>query len=141
MLNATLSRIVVDAGPIIGLLTPRDAYHVDAVRGFSQLERAGVTVVVPLAIVFEVFKWLLHRTDLGKARSGLTLMLDRVQIAYPSPDDLTEALDLMQARPGWNGTLEDAVVAQAALDLDVPVWTINYRDLNAFRSLHFWTPV
>jgi hypothetical protein len=132
---------VVDAGPFIGLLTPRDAYHTDAVRGFRQLEQTGVAVIVPLAIVFEVFKWLLHRAGLGRARSGLTIMLDLVQIAYPSPRDLTEALDLMEARPGWSGTLEDAVVAQAAIELKAPVWTINYRDLRAFNNLEFWTPV
>ena len=37
-------------------------------------------------------------------------------------------------------TLLRWAVALLGLRLDVPVWTINFRDLAAFRNLHFWTP-
>jgi hypothetical protein len=90
--------------------------------------------------MFEVFKWLLHHTDVATARSSLAVMEDLVEILYPDPAILGNAVLLLRARPEWLGTLEDAIVAQAALARDVPVWTFNYRDLTAFPNLQFWTP-
>jgi predicted nucleic acid-binding protein len=50
-----------------------------------------------------------------------------------------DALELNQGK-GWGATLEDAIVIQTALVLDVPVWTLNYRDFAAVKTLRFWTP-
>jgi hypothetical protein len=50
-----------------------------------------------------------------------------------------DALEMIQSK-GWGATLEDAIVIQTALVLDVPVWTINYRDFAGVKTLRFWTP-
>ena len=50
-----------------------------------------------------------------------------------------DALEMIQSK-GWGTTLEDAIVIQTALVLDVPVWTLNYRDFAAVKTLKFWTP-
>jgi predicted nucleic acid-binding protein len=135
-----LSRIVVDAGPIIGLLTPRDAYHADAVRGFSQLERASVTVVVPLAIVFEVFKWLSNETRREIARAWLGQIQAGAVILYPEPAEIDNVTAILHMMPSWRGSMEDALLVVTWHRQRAPRWTYNYRDLAAFKYLEFWTP-
>lgn len=140
MWTERLDRIVVDAGPLIGLLNSRDAYHSAALRGFEQLAAEGTTLLVPLPIVFEVFKWLLHRTSLPTARTALAWMIEDVEIVFPGSPELEQMLSLMAWRPQWRGSLEDTAIVQVATTADAPVWTLDYRDLSAFPNLRFWNP-
>ena len=140
MISEHLQRVVLDAGPLIGLLYRSDEHHPAAVRGFRQLEESRTLLVVPLPIVFEVYKWLLQRTNVRLARSGLQLMIERVETIYVSQGELAEAVNLTLARQDWLGSLEDAMLAQTGIALSAPVWTFNYRDLTAFPSLQFWSP-
>src|SRR4051794_13409632 len=115
-------QLALDAGPLIGLLNRRDRYREESLRGFQRLDRRRTRFLVALPILFEVFKWLLFHTDLGTARTGLSMMLERVDVTYPDADSLGEVVALVHARPRWPGSLEDAAVAQLALRRDVPVW-------------------
>jgi predicted nucleic acid-binding protein len=67
-------------------------------------------------------------------------MLDQFNIVDVDEQELRQALDTANQLEGWNGTLEDAIVANVALRLKVPLWTMNYRDLAAFREIEFWNP-
>lgn len=131
--------LVLDAGPLIALFHAQDAEHSTAVQGFNQLEEARARLIAPLPVVFEVYKWLTYRVGTAQARRGLAAMR-RLEITYPGEQDLDDLSVLLSARPTWAGSLEDVLVALAGLKLDVPVWTLNYRDLAAFRNLRFWTP-
>lgn len=133
-------QLVLDAGPLIAWLYVPDAGHAMAVAGFHQLARAGTRVMVSLPIVLEVYKWLLFEVGQAGAREGLARMRRGLEILYPDASALERATSVLAAMPAWAGTLEDALVAVTGLWLDVPVWTLNYRDLAAFRNLHFWTP-
>ncbi|HZS03064.1 MAG TPA: type II toxin-antitoxin system VapC family toxin [Chloroflexota bacterium] len=132
--------MVLDAGPLIAWLYAHDADHAMAVAGFRELARASTRVLVPLPIVFEVYKWLLFEIGPAGAREGLARVRLGMQIQYPDAMVLDRAISVMDSMPTWRGTLEDALVAVIGLSLDVPVWTLNYRDLSAFPNLHFWTP-
>jgi len=133
-------QVVLDAGPLIALLNRRDRHHSDAWRGFDQLTGAGSTFIAPLPIVFEVYKWLAYHVDLATAKRALAMARDALAIVYPAPSDLDRLEALADAMPRWTGSLEDALVAITGLSMDIPVWTLNYRDLAAFRNLRFWTP-
>jgi predicted nucleic acid-binding protein len=133
-------RIVLDAGPLIGLLNRRDAYHVDALRGFEQLAARRAVLTVPVPILFEVFKWMMHQTNVPTARRALGWMLEDLDLIYLGPGDLHEMVTLLGERPGWTGSLEDTAVVQVAIRFGAPVWTLDYRDLRAFPNLQFWTP-
>ena len=61
-------------------------------------------------------------------------------MTYPDAEVFGRVLSRLNRRPAWGGSLEDALVAVTGSWLDVPVWTLNYRDFGAFRNLHFWTP-
>lgn len=134
------SRIVVDAGPIIALLHAADPDHAAAAAGFRQLVSVRARLVTPLPIVFEVYKWLLFEGGSGPARTGLERMRESMDLAYLREGDLAAVAHLVAAMPSWTGTLEDAAVALTALRLPAPLWTLNYRDLAAFKNLEFWTP-
>jgi predicted nucleic acid-binding protein len=131
---------VLDAGPLIGLFYVADAHHITALTGFHQLHQERAAVLVPLPIVFEVYKWLTYRERRAVASLALTRMRATLEIVYPERVDLKAMVRVLRAMPEWPGSLEDALVAVTALQRDVPVWTFNYRDLAAFRNLHFWTP-
>jgi predicted nucleic acid-binding protein len=132
--------LVLDAGPLIALFHALDPDHAMAVAGFGELQRAGTDLLAPLPVVFEVYKWLAYRTRPALARAGLERMQETIEFVYPKEDDLNEVVSVLDSMPTWPGSLEDALVAVTALWYDVPVWTLNYRDLGAFRNLHFWTP-
>lgn len=140
MTDETPGRLVVDAGPLIGLFFVPDEYHEAAIRGFQQLSQRRATILSPLPIVFEVYKWLAYETDPTVARDGLARMQRTLEIVYPTPEELPEVISVLDGMPTWGGSLEDALVAVTGLRLDLPVWTLNYRDFGAFRNLHFWTP-
>jgi hypothetical protein len=131
---------VLDAGPLIALLHGADPDHASAVAGFRQLTAFRARLLVPLPIVFEVYKWLLFEGGVGPARVALQRMRQSLEVAYPAQAELDALTQLVSAMPNWAGTLEDALVALTALKLAAPVWTLNYRDLAAFQRLQFWTP-
>lgn len=93
-----------------------------------------------MPIVFDVYKRILHQVGPQAARAGLHRMRGSLEITYPQRADLDAIVDLVATMPTWRGSLEDALVAVTGLSLDVPVWTLNYRDLSAVRNLHFWMP-
>ena len=134
------ARLVLDAGPLIALLHARDADHEAAVSGFRRLAEARSRLIAPLPIVFEVYKWLVYEAGPEPARRGLARMREALEVVYPGSAELDEVTLVVGTMVGWGGTLEDALVAVTGLKLGVPVWTLNYRDLSAFRNLHFWAP-
>ena len=131
--------MVIDAGPIIGALYQGDAYHQIAAEGIRRLDAARTEILVPVPIVFEVYKRLAYDVGPALARRALLYMQDGFTLAYFDSNDLRQLQVLVEAMPGWGGSLEDALVAMAALTRNAPVWTFNYRDLRAFPNLSFWT--
>jgi predicted nucleic acid-binding protein len=98
------------------------------------------TVVVPVAIVFEVYKWLAYEVSIDAARVGLARMRQSFELPPLDRSEVQELAGLLERMPRWAGSLEDALVAMMGLRTDTPVWTLNYRDLAAFPNLRFWTP-
>ena len=133
-------RLVLDAGPLIALLYTPDPYHATAHAGFGELARGRMTLLAPLPTVFKVYKWLVYDTNTRTAQAGLIQIRGSTEMTYPDAEVFGRVLSRRNRMPAWGGPLEDALVAVTGLWLDVPVWTLNYRDFGAFRNLHFWTP-
>lgn len=132
-------RLILDAGPLYALAAPKDTAHEDAKLGFTQLAKEAVNLIVPLPIVFEVFKLLCYRDSPKVARAVLQQMLTMTVIPVGLAE--TEAIAIFLAQvPSWAGSLEDASVILLAQTLKCPVWTLNYRDFGSFKDLQFWTP-
>ena len=93
-----------------------------------------------LPIVFEVYKWVLYNGGSRAAGRALSTLVEATEIVYPTPEEFGGVRELVAGLSDWQGTLEDALVALTALQLRVPLWTLNYRDMSAFPRLSFWTP-
>ena len=135
-----MKQLVLDAGPLIGLFYSKDAYHAEYVEGFKQLARQKIVLLAPIPIIFEVYKWLLHRTRPEIAQNTLKVMQDSLHPLPLNKPDFDELQDLILQLPQWEGSLEDCTVLLIALKYRSPVWTYNYRDFTIFQSLEFWNP-
>ena len=52
--------------------------------------------------------------------------------------ELDNVVQVLDALPGWGGSLEDVCVLLLARRFNCPLWTFNYRDFAAFGELEFW---
>jgi predicted nucleic acid-binding protein len=135
-----MNYLTIDAGPFIGLFYGKDTYHQQCVEGFSQLTQNKTILLAPIPIVFEVYKWLIQRTTTDAARRALQIMEDSLHLIEINKADLTNLKAMLLQLPKWQGSLEDATVVLVALRYRCPVWTYNFRDFAAFKSLNFWAP-
>jgi len=138
--ETTPGQLVIDAGPLIALFHEQDRDHAAAIRGFAALRARRSLPVVPLPILFEVYKWLVYHGGHDAAQLGLREMRAVLSFIEVRVEELEALAALTASVRGWHGTLEDAAVALTALRLRVPVWTLNYRDLSVFPRLSFWNP-
>lgn len=134
------TRLVVDTGPVIGAMYAADAHHATATRGFQQLIHGRTQLLIPAPILFEVYKRLAYDVGPDMAHQGLAYMQTSFLILHLGQPEI----DLLQrttlGMPWWGGSLEDATLAMVARRIHAPVWTFNYRDLDAFKDLEFWSP-
>src|SRR5690606_7509957 len=134
------ARIVLDAGPLIGAYNARDRFHEGSGRGLRRLVAGHSRILVPVAVVFEVFKWLSYDVGAAPARLALGRMRANFEIVEVNLGTVAELAAMVDSMPRWPGSLEDAVLAYVGGRMRAPVWTFNYRDLRAFPNLKFWTP-
>jgi predicted nucleic acid-binding protein len=135
-----IKRLVLDAGPLIGLFYAKDTYHAQCTAGFKPLIESKVILLTPVPIIFEVYKWLLQRTQPYIAQQALQVMNESLHMLMLESDDFQTVQEMILQLPRWQGSLEDATVVFTALRYRCPVWTYNFRDFSAFKALEFWTP-
>lgn len=135
-----MKQIVLDAGPLIGLFYAKDTYHSQCVDGFRQLTQSNTLLLTPLPIVFEVYKWLLLRTQPEVAQQTLLTMNDSLHILAMDSAAFSQLQTIVAQLPQWKGSLEDATVMLTALQYRCPIWTYNFRDFSIFSALEFWNP-
>jgi len=132
--------LTIDAGPFIGLFYAKDNYHQQCVNGFAQLAKDKTVILTPIPIIFEVYKWLLQRTTPVIAQRALQTMEDSLYLIEFTKVDLIDIKSFLLQIPQSKGSLEDATVILVALRYQGFVWTYNFRDFSAFKTLNFWTP-
>lgn len=135
-----MRKLVLDAGPLIAFFNSKDVDHPICKAGFVQLFELGTTLIVPVPIIFEVYKWFLHKSSLATAKTVLLQMRSTLTPVVLSQQDIEVIYASVAAIPSWAGSLEDASVICIAQQHHCPVWTLNYRDFGIFQSLEFWNP-
>ena len=133
-------RLVFDTGILLALFNKRDPQHDNVVGGFLSLETSSTHLIVPSCVVFETAKRLLFDVSASAMRAGTAMMLESLNVQDTTTHTIQDALVLTERMGQWGATLEDAVVIQTALTLKAHVWTFNYRDFAAVKTLQFWTP-
>ncbi|MEM9275570.1 MAG: PIN domain-containing protein [Cyanobacteria bacterium P01_F01_bin.143] len=135
-----MKRLVLDSGPLIGLLSKKDQYHQEAKRGFREIPDTFGEVLTPLPILFEVYKFVSRYQSLNSARSLLSIIQTETITVSLSNSDFTTISDLVLTTPNWQGSLEDASVIFTAQQYQAQIWTVDYRDFGFFNNLEFWNP-
>lgn len=130
--------IVIDSGPLIAVLFAKDRYHSQAIAGFKQLQAEAYRLVLPLPIVFEVYRWLLQQGGVKLAQTVLVAIEQSFELYAIAEHELVAIKEIVLRFPGWSGTLGDASVVYVAMHLEAEVWTLDYRDLGVFPNLKFW---
>ena len=131
---------MLDTGVLISLFNKQDRDHVTTLAGFTTLNAMNTRLIAPAAVVLETAKRLLFDVNAEVMQAGTEAMLETLDVLDTTPHTIRDALELIQGMRGWGATLEDAMVIHAALVLDAPVWTVNYRDFGSIKKLKFWTP-
>lgn len=135
-----MKQLVLDAGPLIAFFYAKDTDHAVCKAGFEQLLATNTTLVAPIPVVFEVYKWLIQRTTPAVAQATLAIVQKSLKFVPLTQQDFDEIYLMVQALPQWQGSLEDATVILLAQRYKSPVWTLNYRDFGIFKFLEFWNP-
>ncbi|MEH2025146.1 hypothetical protein [Nostoc sp.] len=66
-----MKRLVLDAGPLIALVSVQDDYHQECKGGFSKLPALFGEVLTPLPMLFEVYKFVLREQSSRPAMTAL----------------------------------------------------------------------
>ncbi len=135
-----MKRLVLDAGPLIALVSKKDNYHSEAKRGFNQIPVNFGEVLTPLPILFEVYKFVSRNESAQVAQKLLSIIQYDTVIIPISETDFATISDLVLQIANWQGTLEDASVILIAQKYQAQVWTLDYKDLGYFSNVQFWTP-
>ena len=135
-----MKRLVLDAGPLIALVSKKDNYHSEAKRGFNQIPVNFGEVLTPLPILFEVYKFVSRNESAQVAQKLLSIIHYDTVIIPISETDFATISDLVLQIANWQGTLEDASVILIAQKYQAQVWTLDYKDLGYFSNVQFWTP-
>jgi predicted nucleic acid-binding protein len=135
-----MKRLVLDAGPLIALVSVQDDYHQECKAGFSKLPALFGEVITPLPVLFEVYKFVLREQSSRAAMTALSVISENTVIVPVSMEMFQEIYSMVRQIPDWQGSLEDASVVAVAQLYDASVWTLDYRDLSWFKSLELWTP-
>ncbi|GBF79617.1 type II toxin-antitoxin system VapC family toxin [Aphanothece sacrum] len=135
-----MRRLILDAGPLIALVSKQDNYHQEAKTGFSQLPQEFGEVLTPLPILFEVYKFVSREASVEAAQRLLTILYQETVIVPIEGELFAEVYDLVRQLVNWKGSLEDGTVIILAEKYNAEVWTLDYRDLGYFKQIRFWTP-
>ncbi len=135
-----MKRLVLDAGPLIALVSVKDDYHQECKAGFSKLPALFGEVLTPLPVLFEVYKFVLREQSSREAMTALAVICEDTVVVPLSMEMFRDIYSMVRQIPNWQGSLEDASVVAVAKLYDANVWTLDYRDLSWFKSLELWSP-
>lgn len=135
-----MKQLVLDAGPLIALVSKQDNYHNQAKQGFTEIPLTFGEVLTPLPILFEVYKFVSRNQSAQVAKTLLNIIQAETVITPINNWDFLTIADLVLNNHYWQGTLEDACVIFIAQQYQAQVWTIDYKDLSFFGNVQFWNP-
>ena len=121
--------VLLDTGPIYGLLDSRDQYHADARVLFRQLETEGTPVSVAYPALLEAHRLLLTRPGSGIERAYTRSfgVSDLATVQYPVAADGDSARATLERFSDQRISLTDATIAAMAVRLNLQAVTFDRR--------------
>jgi predicted nucleic acid-binding protein len=132
-----LRQILIDTGPLKGLLDANDQEHERAKNLFRRAEEAELTPVCPYPVLLELHRLLMYRkparSDAAiRAHTALEAVCQAYETSCPDEKDLGAALALLQRFSDQTITLTDATIASMAARAAASVMTF---DLHHFSVM------
>lgn len=118
--------VLADSGPLYAVADEGDEHHQRALRQWQELDRVGVSVLVPYPILLEAHRLVLYRLGTKAALAWLVEALD-APLMSPTPEDYTQALAIMRSLVDQPISLVDATVAALSRRLELNVWTYDHH--------------
>lgn len=133
-----MKQIIVDAGPLIAVFNLRDTQHQSCVAKFKQLIKEKYILITTFPVLCEIHKIIQQYAGAKVAQKALNELLEGIEIIPFEIPAIEDTITLLISTPEWQGTLQDASVIILALQLKLPVWTLDYRDFSRFPKVELW---
>ena len=133
-----MSRLIVDAGPLIAIFHRQDTQHRYCVERLGFLIDHQYNLITTLPVLCEVHKLIQRYASALMAQKALFELWESLEILSLEDTGIQAAMMLVITTPGWQGTLQDASVIVTARSLSVDVWTLDCRDFGKFQDLKLW---
>ena len=121
--------VLLDTGPIYGLLDARDQYHAEALGLFDRLEAEGTPVNAAYPALLEAHRLLLTRPGSGVERAYTRIfgVFDLAAVQYPVAADGNSARATLERFSDQRISLTDATIAAMAVRLNLQAVTFDRR--------------
>lgn len=122
-----MNAVLADTGPLYALVDSSDALHVRARSDAKKLKRAGLRVIVARSTACEAHALLLRRVRTSVVQTWLEDLKRGCALINAGSAHYEAAVRRLASLPGQSITLFDAVLAELADHLDMPVWTYDHH--------------
>ena len=122
-----MNAVLADTGPLYALVDSSDSLHVRARHDAKRLKRAGLRVIVSRSTACEAHALLLRRVRASVVQTWLQDLKRGCALINPGSVHYEAAVRRLASLPDQSITLFDAVLAEVADHLDMPVWTYDHH--------------
>jgi predicted nucleic acid-binding protein len=118
--------VLPDSGPLYAVADEGDKHHQRALRQWQELQRVGLSILVPYPVLLEAHRLVLHRLGTRAALEWLVEALE-APLMNPTPEDYTQAFAIMRSLDDQPISLVDATIAALSRRLKLEIWTYDHH--------------
>ena len=124
-----MRRSILDTGPLVAFLNPRDAHHAWALE---QTQTLATPLVTCEAVLTEAYH-LLRRVPHAQSAMLRWMNLGRVKTPFRLDEHVSEITRLLETYADQRMDFADACVVRMAELEGLPVFTLDVQDFNVYR--------
>lgn len=130
--------LLIDAGPLIALFHRQDRAHPNCLERFQSILDNPSHLMTSFPVLCEVHKLIQQYSNKITAQRALSTLWDALEILPLNDAEIESAIALTTTTDAWLGTLQDATMIVLARQMNLPVWTLDYRDFSRFSDILLW---
>jgi predicted nucleic acid-binding protein len=119
--------VLADTGPLYAANDPTDSQHEKSIGEQTKLEAQGLRVVISYTTLQEAHGLVLRKLGSSQATIFLRDLLRTTVFIVPIEEDHKKAIRRVLRYPDQDISIADAINAEVANRLQVPVWTYDHH--------------